>query len=91
MKAKSELLEVFRKFKAMVSRQTGKYIKVLRLDGGGEYVSAEFKSLCEEEGIIHEVSPPYTPQHNGTAERKNRNIMNMVRSMLKCKDLPKFL
>lgn len=91
IKSKSEVIEVFRKFKAMVSRQTGGYIKVLRSDGGGEYVSAEFKSLCEEEGIIHEVTPPYTPQHNGTAERKNRSIMNMVRSMLKCKNLPKYL
>jgi transposase InsO family protein len=91
IKAKSEVLEVFRKFKVVVYRQTGKYIKVLRSDGGSEYVSAEFKSLCEEEGIVHEMTPSYTPQHNGTTERKNRSIMNMVRIMLKCKDLPKYL
>ena len=36
-------------------------------------------------------TPPYTPQHNGAAERKNRTIMNMVRSMLKGKSLPKYL
>lgn len=58
---------------------------------GGEYVSEAFQAYCEHEGIVHEVTPPYTPQHNGFAERKNRTIMNMVRSMLKCKKLPKFL
>ena len=33
IKAKSKVLKVFKKFKAMVSRQTGKYIKVIRSDG----------------------------------------------------------
>ncbi|MCI53990.1 copia-type polyprotein, partial [Trifolium medium] len=60
-------------------------------DGGGEYVSKEFDTLCEKEGIVHEVVPPYTPQQNGTAERKNRTIMKMVRSILNGKYLPKEL
>lgn len=30
----------------------------------------------------------YTPQQNGVAERKIQTIMNMVRSMLKAKNLP---
>lgn len=38
--------------------------------------STEFKSLCEEEGIMHEVTPSYTLLHNGTTERKNISIMN---------------
>ena len=29
------------------------------------------------------------PQHNGIAERKNKSILNMTRSMLKAKDMPK--
>ncbi|PNX58084.1 retrovirus-related Pol polyprotein from transposon TNT 1-94 [Trifolium pratense] len=75
----------------MVERQSGHMIKVLRTDGGGEYVSKEFDTLCERDGIIHEVVPSYTPQQNGVVERKNRTIMNMVRSMLKGKHLPKEL
>ena len=65
--------------------------RVLRTNGGGEYVSTEFNEFCESERIIHEVTPPYTPQHNGVAERKNRTLLNMVRSMLKSKNLPKYL
>lgn len=40
---------------------------------------------------MHEVTPPYTPYHNGTTDRKNRNILNMVRYMLKSKRLPNFM
>lgn len=48
----------------------------------------DFNTLCIKERIVHEVMPPYTPQQNGTAERKNITIMNMVISMLKGKHLP---
>ncbi|GAU40455.1 hypothetical protein TSUD_141350 [Trifolium subterraneum] len=88
---KSDVMDVFTRFKSMVERQSGHKLKTLRTDGGGEYMSNEFKALCEREGIIHEVVPPYTPQQNGTAERKNRTIINMVRSMLRGKYLPKEL
>ena len=37
---------------------------------GGEYTSHEFEDFCKNEGIAHEVMAPYTPQHNGTAERR---------------------
>jgi len=57
----------------------------------GEYTSKEFINFCEEIGIEHEITPPHTSQHNGVAERKNRTLSNMVRCMLKCKDLPKEL
>ncbi|GAU30981.1 hypothetical protein TSUD_104950 [Trifolium subterraneum] len=91
IKKKSDVLDVFIKYKSMVERQSGHKLKTLRTDGGGEYVSNEFDALCEKEGIVHEVTPPHTPQQNGTAERKNRTIMNMVRSMLNGKHLPKEL
>jgi len=49
---------------------------------GGEYTSTDFKKLCANEGIVHKVTPPHTPEHNGTTERKNRTLLNMVRCML---------
>ncbi|PNX94022.1 equilibrative nucleoside transporter 3-like protein [Trifolium pratense] len=81
----------FKKFKATVERQSGQKLKTLRTDGGGEYMSHEFAKFCDSEGIVHDIVPPYIPQQNGTAERKNRIIMNMVRCMLKGKHLPKEL
>jgi hypothetical protein len=88
---KSEVLSVFKKFKSVVERQSEHKLKTLRTDGGGEYVSHDFAAFCDNEGITHEVIPPYTPQQNGSAERRNRTIMNMVRCMLKSKHLPKEL
>jgi hypothetical protein len=67
IKRKADVFDVFRKFKLMVEKQSGCKLKVLRTDGGGEYTSREFGAFCEQEGIIHEVVAPYTPQHNGIA------------------------
>ncbi|RDX90879.1 hypothetical protein CR513_27208, partial [Mucuna pruriens] len=61
----------------------GRSIKILRTDGGGEYTSHDFHSYRDKERIIHEVVAPYTPQHNGKDERRNRTLMNMVQCMLK--------
>ncbi|PNX77158.1 cysteine-rich receptor-like protein kinase 25-like protein, partial [Trifolium pratense] len=68
--------------------KSDKSIKVLRTDGGGEYTSKEFENYSKEQGIIHEVTAPYTPQHNGLAERRNKTILDMARSMVKLKGLP---
>ncbi|KAJ3686893.1 hypothetical protein LUZ61_016057 [Rhynchospora tenuis] len=89
LKEKSEALEVFKKFKTMVEKRTGHYIKALRSDRGGEYVSTAFTNFCDEHGIRRFLTAPYSPQQNGVAERKNRTILDMVRSMLKTKNMPK--
>jgi len=82
---------VFKKFKRMVEKQSGKHIKVLKVDEGGDYLLDLFQNFCEAKGIVHEITPPYTLQHNGTVERKNKTIMNMVRSMLKSNKVPNYL
>ncbi|WJX12170.1 hypothetical protein P8452_02697 [Trifolium repens] len=82
IKTKSDAFEVFKKFKTLVEKQSDKSLKVLRTDGGGEYTSTEFENYCKEQGIIHEVTAPYTLQHNGLAERRNRSILDMARSMV---------
>jgi hypothetical protein len=82
------VLQQFKSFKIMVEKQSERQIKILRSDGGGEYTSHDFKEFCAANGIQHEVIAPYTTQHNGIAERRNRTIMNMTRCMLKEKQLP---
>ena len=34
----------------------------------------EFQDICAKSGIIHETTSPYTPEHNGIAERYNRML-----------------
>ena len=88
IKAKSEVPSVFKEFKVLSENQSEKSIKIIRIDGGGEYTSNDFESFCTHHGIIHEITAPYTPQHNGLAERRNMTVMNMARCMLKEKHLP---
>jgi transposase InsO family protein len=58
-------------------------------DNGIEYTSSEFNLYCEEAGIEHQFTAPYTPEQNGVSERRNQYIMKMVRCMLHEKNLPK--
>lgn len=88
---KDEVFKVFKNFKSVVERQSGHKLKVLKMDGGGEYVSNDFGKFCDQEGIIRDVVTPYTPQQNIVAGRKNPSIMNTWRSMLKGENLPKEL
>ena len=65
MKEKSEVFTHFQSFMAMVEKQTGKYVKCLRSDGGGEYFSNEFTSFLKKHGIQLQFSCRYIPQQNG--------------------------
>ncbi|KAL0293887.1 UNVERIFIED_CONTAM: Retrovirus-related Pol polyprotein from transposon TNT 1-94 [Sesamum radiatum] len=47
------------------------------------------KAFCELHGIRRPMTVPRTPQQNGVAERKNRTVLNMARTMLKSKEMPK--
>ncbi|KAL8112746.1 hypothetical protein AgCh_020161 [Apium graveolens] len=87
LKFKSEAFENFKKFKAFVEKQSGRDIIALRTDRGGEFMYEEFNAFCDEHGIRRELTTPYTPEQNGVAERKNRTVVEMARSMLKGKAL----
>ena len=87
MKNKSESFEKFKEFKAKVENQTGKSIKTLRSDRGGEYLSTEFIEFLKEHGIISQLTPPRTPQLNGVSKRRNRTLLDMVRSKMSYTDL----
>ena len=67
-----------------MEKRQGKSIKTLRSDRSGEYLLGEFRSYLSEAGIQSQLSAPGTPQQNGAAERRNRTLMGMVRSMMSC-------
>ena len=76
----SEAFNIFKSFKARVENETGRTIKNLRIDHGGKYCSKVFDVFCEIHCIRKELTTTYTLQQNGVAKRKNRTILNMVRS-----------
>jgi transposase InsO family protein len=89
LRTKDEALDYFKIYKAKVENQLERKIKRLRSDRGGEYFPKIFDELCEEHGIIHERTPPYSPQSNGVAERKNRTLSDLVNSILDTAGLSK--
>ena len=61
MHKKSETFSKFYEFKVLVEKESGKQVKALRSDNGGEYISGEFKYFCSKEGIRREIIAPHNP------------------------------
>ncbi|GJS64015.1 retrotransposon protein, putative, ty1-copia subclass [Tanacetum coccineum] len=76
-------------FQNEVKNQLGKKIKAIQSDRGGEYLSHEFVNHMKGYGIVSQLTPPYTLQHNGVSERRNQTLLDMVRSMMNLKTLLK--
>ncbi|KAG7583644.1 Retrotransposon gag domain [Arabidopsis suecica] len=87
--SKDRVLEAFTNFQNYVTNHYNAKIKIFRSDNGGEYTSHAFKQHLAKHGIIHQTSCPYTPQQNGVAERKNRHLMEVARSMMFHTNVPK--
>ncbi|XP_028057995.1 uncharacterized protein LOC114261875 [Camellia sinensis] len=72
----------------VVESSSHKSIKALRTDRGREYLFEQFKVFCEEKRVIRQLTIPRTPQQNGVAERRNRTLLDMARSMMAQANLP---
>ena len=82
LKRKDQVFKQFLEWKALVEKSTGRKLKALHTDNGGEYTSAEFEAYLRKEGVRHELTVPKTPEKNGVAERMNRTLVETTRSML---------
>lgn len=82
MKKRDEVSGFITKFITFVTNQTGRKLKIIRSDGAKENLTGEIRNLFQEKGIKHQKTCPYTPQQNGKAERLNRTLLEITRSML---------
>uniref|UniRef100_A0A2N9H8A2 Integrase catalytic domain-containing protein n=1 Tax=Fagus sylvatica TaxID=28930 RepID=A0A2N9H8A2_FAGSY len=76
------------KFIALVKTQFQHSVQLFRTDCGGEFISTEFNKFCADNGIIHQLSCPHTPQQNGVAERKHRHLIQCALALLSQSNLP---
>ena len=83
IKKKSDVFLVFKEYKAHAELESGKRIKCLRTDNGGEYTDGEFLAFCKQEGIQRQFTVEYTPQKNRRAEQMNRTLTERIRVMLR--------
>ncbi|TYJ98755.1 gag/pol protein [Cucumis melo var. makuwa] len=88
MEHKSEALEKFKEYKAEVENLLSKKIKILRSDRGGEYMDLRFQDYMIEHKIQFQLSASDTTQQNDVSERRNRTLLDMVRSMMSYTQFP---
>jgi hypothetical protein len=87
LKTKDEVFNKVKEFKALIKNLSERKITILRSDNGGEYTSKEFVNFYKNVGIKRELTTPYNPQQNGVAERKNKTILEAVKTMIHDQDL----
>jgi len=68
LKAKDEVLGMFKEFKALIENHSEKIIKTLISENGGEFTSGEFNDICKKAGVKRELTTLYNPQQNGVVE-----------------------
>jgi len=85
---KSEILNVFKRFKAQAENLTGRKIKHLQTDNGAEYLTSEFNEFLKTNGIKRRLTIPHTPEQNGVSERKNRTLVETARCLMLQSNLP---
>ena len=52
----------------MAEKERNRFIKVLRSNRGGEYMSKEFMEFCQYHGIKRQFTARYTPQQKKVAK-----------------------
>jgi transposase InsO family protein len=88
LREKSETTDLVIEFIELLKTQLGKKPKIFRSDRGGEYMNDRLQNYFAKEGIKFQCTVGYAPQQNGIAERKNRTLVEAVRSMLSESGLP---
>lgn len=89
MKFKSDVFACFEAFRAKCELHLFGTIKKFCTDGGGEYLSGEFRSYLAKVGILHHPGLPHSPQIKGVAKRTNWTIWNHVCCSLSSSGIPK--
>ncbi|KAI3665060.1 hypothetical protein L6452_43677 [Arctium lappa] len=88
LRKKDETNGLIKSFILRVENQTNQRVKIIRSDNGTEFKNHDLNNFCEEEGIERQYSAPRTPQQNGVVERRNRTLIEAVRSLLADSKLP---
>lgn len=82
LKSKSDATLAIIGFISELETQYGCKTKSFRSDNGGEYINNSLTNFFAQKGIVHDLTPPYSPESNGVAERLNRSIGEAIRAML---------
>ncbi|GJY44459.1 putative ribonuclease H-like domain-containing protein [Tanacetum coccineum] len=88
LKTKDETFRILSNFITEIENLKDLKVKIIRCDNGGEFRNKDMDDFCSRKGIKREFSNARTPQQNGVAERRNRTLIEVARTMLADAKLP---
>ncbi len=88
LRRKDDFVDAFQAWLPCVKAKSGYSMKLLRVDGGGEFISKKLRSFCEKQGIAIRYAAPYVHEENGLIEQGWRTIVTMKDLMLIDSGLP---
>ena len=88
LRSKAETADELVVFFKMIQTKLNQVVAGSRSDHRIEFENSKLDQFCMENGISHNFSAPRTPQQNGVVERKNRTLVNIVRTMIIESNLP---
>lgn len=80
IKNKSDVRNIFIRWKAIVENKFSHKLKTFYSDNGGEYLA--LRDVLALSGVSHFTTPPHTPEHNGFSERRHRHIVETGLALL---------
>ncbi|GKA02631.1 putative ribonuclease H-like domain-containing protein [Tanacetum coccineum] len=80
--SKDETSGILKTFFTGIENQINNRVKMIRYDNRTEFKNTEMNQFCHMKRIKREFSVSRTPQQNGVAERKNKTLIEEVRTML---------
>ena len=89
LKHKSEATHYIIKYANQFRTKFNRNFKILRTDGGTEFVNSAVNQYCHEQGIIQQQTIRHSSHQNGIAERMFYTLLDSVRAMLHSSDLPR--
>lgn len=87
-KQKEMGMKALHEYRMMVEKQTGKVLKTIPIDGGGELNNRMVDAYCAEHGITIKKVPHNLSAANGVVERLFRTVMEGTCTLLEEADLP---
>jgi transposase InsO family protein len=89
LERKDQVFSYFRDYEAKAKARFNRSIVELRLDNGSEYFNNMFQDYCSSNGIVMGPTVVDCKQSNGKAERFNRTIVELARTLLMHSNLDK--
>lgn len=79
---KSEYLKSMEMFQLFAQNQFGGTIRIVRSDNAREFDDAACRKFFQMQGIVHQTSCVYRPEHNARVECKHRHVLEVARALM---------